>query len=145
MTDLWPLISQNVSACKNTKMADITPPSTAHANLSCTLQLSNSTVIRQDGIFLFMQNTRTRNINWSVTAYAVFSLPRCFQLTAVILLPKFFLSRSYITFLLQHKSRLGKIHQFNPPPPPHPHPPHQISTARGGAVLLCLKKESFFF
>jgi hypothetical protein len=42
-----------------------------------------------------------------------FSLPRCFQLTTVLLLPKFLLSRSYITFLLQHKPRLGKIRQFN--------------------------------
>jgi hypothetical protein len=44
MTDLRPLISQNVCACKNTKMADITPPNTVHANLSCTRELFNSTL-----------------------------------------------------------------------------------------------------
>jgi len=57
------LLSAKMSAhAKNTKMADITPPSTAHVNLSCTRQLSNSTVIwRNDEIFLFMQYTRTRN------------------------------------------------------------------------------------
>ena len=44
MTDLRPLISQNVRACKNTKMADITPLTTVHANLSCARELFKSTL-----------------------------------------------------------------------------------------------------
>lgn len=66
-----------------------------------------------NGIFLFAQYTCIRNVNWSVTVCAVFSFPRYFQLSALLLLPKFLLSRLYISFLLQHKSRHGKIRQFN--------------------------------
>ena len=69
-----------------------------------------------NGIFLFCTvhvHSERKLECYGVTVYAVFSFPRYFQLSALLLLPKFLLSRLYISFLLQHKSRHGKIRQFN--------------------------------
>ena len=57
MTDIRPLIGQNVSARKNTNMADVTPPNTVHTNLSCTRELFNSTMTYERN-FSVLHSTR---------------------------------------------------------------------------------------